>query len=65
MEEEIDESTVFYSSQLENLPVSCDTVRKEMQCNSVLSQVMGIVLQGIHYFFKENEWSHTEKETKN
>lgn len=56
IEEEIDASNVFYSSQLENLPVSSDTVRKEMQRDPVLSQVLDIVLQGTCDFPSGNDF---------
>ena len=35
-----DVDTVYYASQLESLPMSCDRVRKETQRDYILSQVL-------------------------
>lgn len=64
MEEEIDASNVFYSSPLENLPVSSDTVRKETQRDPVLSQVLDIVLQGTCDFPQENNFKPYRNRSK-
>lgn len=63
-DEETDACNVFYSSQFENLPVTCDTVRKETQRDPVLSQVLDIVLQGTRDFPPENDFKAYRNRSK-
>lgn len=63
-DEETDACNVFYSSQFENLPVTCDTVRKETQRDPVLSQVLDIVLQGTRDFPPENDFKTYRNRSK-
>ncbi|XP_061186771.1 uncharacterized protein K02A2.6-like [Saccostrea echinata] len=51
-----DIDTIYYSSQFESLPGSCDHVRKETQRDPILSQVLGIVLHGTGDFPAGNEF---------
>ena len=51
-----DVDTVYYASQLESLPISCDRVRKETQRDYILSQVLDVVLQGTLDFPMGNEF---------
>ena len=51
-----DVDTVYYASQLESLPMSCDRVRKETQRDYILSQVLDVVLQGTFDFPMGNKF---------